>query len=97
MKYHFGTDISIDDIADAAGIEKSYFQKLFKEQIGVSTISYLNGIRIKKAKELIASGIDFKSVAVAVGINDVYYFSKLFTKTEGITPSAYRKNLKRGQ
>ncbi len=94
MDFYFNTDISIDDIAAAAGVERSYFYRVFKQCMGIAPITYLTNVRISKAKELIEAGIDFKTVASAVGISDVYYFSKLFSKVEGITPSAYRKSIK---
>jgi len=94
MEYNLDTPISVDSIAEAAGIEKSYFYKIFVKEMGVSPIKYLTDIRINKAKALIKSGIHFKAVATAVGINDIYYFSKLFTKVVGMTPSEYRKKVK---
>ena len=94
MEYYFDASISLDDIANAAGVEKSYFYKIFIKEMGVSPIKYLTGIRINKAKSLIKSGLHFKETAIAIGINDIYYFSKLFTKTTGMTPSEYRRKVK---
>lgn len=91
MEYAFDRDLSMDEVASAAGVERSYFYRVFKEKMGISPIAYLTRLRIKKAKTLITAGMSFKEAASAVGISDVYYFSKLFTKTEGITPSEYRK------
>ncbi|MBQ7897725.1 MAG: helix-turn-helix domain-containing protein [Clostridia bacterium] len=95
MEYNFDSPISVEGIAAAAGIEKSYFYKIFVKEMGISPIKYLTDIRINKAKALIKSGIHFKAVATAVGINDIYYFSKLFTKSVGMTPSEYRKKIKK--
>lgn len=94
MEYNLDSPISVDDIATAAGIEKSYFYKIFINEMEISPIQYLTNLRINKAKALIKSGINFKAVASAVGISDIYYFSKLFTKTVGMTPSQYRKKIK---
>lgn len=91
MENYYNTGISVDSVTNAIGVERSYFYRLFKSQVGVSPIDYLTTLRINRSKALIESGIDLKTVAASVGINDIYYFSKLFKKTEGLTPSAYRK------
>lgn len=94
MEYNFDSPITVDSIAAAAGIEKSYFYKIFVKEMGMSPIKYLTNVRINKAKSLIRLGIHFKAVATAVGINDIYYFSKLFTKVVGMTPSEYRRKVR---
>lgn len=91
MEYYYGNNINVSDISCYLGIERTYFYRIFKSATGISPTEYLTNIRIEKAKQLIASGDSFASVASAVGINDIYYFSKLFSKEVGITPSEYRK------
>ena len=87
MEYYYGNNINVSDISCYLGIERTYFYRIFKSATGISPTEYLTNIRIEKAKQLIASGDSFASVASAVGINDIYYFSKLFSKEVGITPS----------
>ena len=65
--------------------------RVFKNETGTSPTDFLTKLRIEKSKQLIESGESFSAVASAVGISDIYYFSKLFTKEIGMTPSAYRK------
>lgn len=91
MKYNFSDGISPSDVSNYLGIERTYFYRLFKNETGFSPSDYLTKLRIEKAKQLIASGESFTTVASAVGINDIYYFSKLFTKEVGISPTVYRK------
>ena len=91
MEYYFGDGISASDVSNYLGIERTYFYRIFKGEAGVSPTDYLTNLRIEKAKQLILSGDSFATVASSVGINDIYYFSKLFAKEVGMTPSAYRK------
>ncbi len=93
MEYYYGNNISASDVSDYVGIDRTYFYRIFKNATGVSPTDYLLNLRIEKAKQLISSGESFASTASAVGINDVYYFSKLFLKITKMTPSKYRKNL----
>ena len=74
-------------------LERSYFHRIFKQETGLSPEEYLIKFRIRRAKELIQKGIDFKDIAQSVGIGDVYYFSQVFKKHESMTPSEYRKQL----
>lgn len=93
MDYSYGNGITASDVSDYLGIERTYFYRIFKESQGISPTDYLLNIRIEKAKQLITAGDSFASIASAVGISDIYYFSKLFTKAVGMTPSSYRKTV----
>ncbi len=93
MEYYFPDGISASDVSNYLGIERTYFYRIFKEETGISPTEYLTDLRIEKAKQLIQSGDSFASIASAVGISDIYYFSKLFTKKVGVTPSSYRKTV----
>ena len=93
MEYYYGSGISASDVSNYLGIERTYFYRIFKAETGTSPTEYLTKLRIEKAKQLISSGDSFAQIASAVGISDIYYFSKLFTKEVGITPSSYRKAL----
>jgi two-component system response regulator YesN len=67
---------------------------MFKKELGKSFIDYLNDIRIEKAKGLLKD-VKYKTYEVAeiVGISDAHYFSKLFKKHSGMTPSEYRETI----
>ena len=91
MEYYFSGGISASDVSNYLGIERTYFYRIFKSETGVSPTDFLTDLRIEKAKQLISAGDSFATVASAVGINDIYYFSKLFTNEVGMTPSSFRK------
>ena len=85
-------DISSTDIADFVKLNRSYLFKIFKKQTGISVSQYLIKHRIDKACEFFEEyNFTISQVAQMVGIEDVYYFSKLFKKVLGITPSEYKK------
>ena len=70
---------------------KSHLLHSFKRDEGTSPMRYLNSYRIEKAKELLKSGERVTAVALSVGFSNPVYFSELFRRQVGITPSAFKK------
>jgi AraC-like DNA-binding protein len=92
MRRHYSEDISIDDIAAALSISTRYFQKIFKQAIGHTPMDHLNKLRIDKAKLLLRkTDIPLADLCLMVGINSRQYFSYLFKKYTGISPSEFRQ------
>lgn len=92
---HYNERITLDSLASALGISVPQLKRLFREQIGQSMVAYLTALRISEAKRLIRQGqITFTQVAEAVGYENIYYFSTLFKKQTGLTPTEYAKSLK---
>lgn len=91
--YH--RDISLREAADALYISPAYLSFLFKNEMKVNFIDYLNNYRIQVAKELLKD-IRLKNYEVAfkVGFQDEKYFYKIFKKYTGLTASQYRDSLK---
>lgn len=92
---HPEADTGIAAAARMAHMSESYFSRLFKSEMGVGFVDYVNGARMEKAKALL-SGTDLLicEVAQAVGIENANYFSILFKKATGMPPGEYR--LKKG-
>jgi len=88
---HYTKNITLQDLADSLYITPAYFSSLFKQEMKVNFISYLNTYRIKMAKELLKD-ITFKNYEIAykVGFIDEKHFYKTFKKNTGLTPSQYR-------
>ena len=90
--------ITIDSMASLCNISPSYFSKLFKKSIGDNFSSYINKVRIKKAKELLeASDVPISNLALDLGFEDCGYFIKVFKKIEGVTPAVYRNEYNVGK
>lgn len=83
--------VSIEALAKAAELSPSRFRVLFKHYTGHSVVRYQNWLRVNKAKDLLLSGeYSVTEAAQEVGFVDVYYFSRLFKKLTGFSPSYYR-------
>lgn len=97
LNENYASHISLDEIARNMYLSPVYISKLFKEETGESPINYLIQIRLDKAKDILLTDNygSIKSVASAVGYEDVYYFSKLFKKYYGMAPAYYRKQEKK--
>lgn len=87
-------DLSLKAQAAFLEINPSYLSTLFKKETGVSLTEYVNRRRIEHGILLLnTTSLQIQAVAQRCGIPDVNYFSKLFKKTTGMTPMAYRKSI----
>lgn len=88
------SDISLEDIARRVEISPFYFSKLFKEETGENFIDYLTMARVRRAKGLLLDrALSVRDVGVESGYSDPNYFSKLFKKVVGLTPTEYRESV----
>lgn len=79
--------ITLDEIAEQSNLSKYYFTKKFKETTGKTFNEFLNGVRCKKAKEILKCGKSVNEACFSSGFNDPAYFSRVFKKIIGIPPS----------
>ncbi|GKU25756.1 response regulator [Clostridium folliculivorans] len=85
-------ELDLDTVAARFNLSCYYFSRTFKEIIGYNFSDYINILRIKKAKELLRdNSISIKEICFSVGYNDPNYFSKVFKKYEGRSPTEFRK------
>lgn len=88
---HYQKDISLDDVSREVDISPYYFSKLFKEATGDNFIEYLTNLRIDKAKDLLDNTeLSMKEICVQVGYANPNYFSRIFKKNVGVTPTEYK-------
>ena len=85
-------ELTVQELCDISGISSTYFRKRFYEKFGVTPNKYLNALRIEYAKELLDSGAySVERVAGEVGFLDAKYFSTVFRRVTGMTPTEYKK------
>lgn len=91
INVHYQESITLNDTAEHTYVSTFYLSRMFTKELGKNFIDYLNEIRIEKAKEFLLN-TNYKTYEVAemVGVRDAHYFSKLFKKYTGVTPSEYK-------
>lgn len=90
--HYMDEEISLNTVANVANVSSNYFSALFSQNMGQTFIEYLTTLRMNKAKELLrCTGMRSSEIAGEIGYKDAHYFSYLFKKTQGMTPSDYRK------
>jgi len=90
---HYHEEISSADIEKLCGISYKHICAVFKENTGMTVKKYLIGARLKAACRLIAeTPMSVSEISEAVGMGDVYYFSRIFKREKGCSPSRYRKD-----
>lgn len=89
---HFLGEMSLDEMAKEVGISPYYLSKLFKEAEGVNYIDYVTRLRIDYAKEqLLGTEKSIKEICLDSGYGDPNYFSRIFKKWTGSTPTEFRE------
>lgn len=92
-KEHYqDTGLSLQEVADAVGLSRTYFSSTFKELTGEKYWDYLSRYRIEKAKILLKeTGLSQAEISEKVGYNSEYHFSRKFKELAGISPNKFRK------
>ena len=89
---NYPQNITLSLLADMAGYNEDYFSKLFKASTGFGYKEFIQTVRIKAAKEMLAHGKDSVcTIAFKCGFSDSNYFSSVFKKITGLPPLKYRK------
>lgn len=88
---HYADKISLTDIADHIGISVAHMCRTFISSTGITINHYLNQTRCNVALQMIKNGVSVADAAIAVGFNDYNYFSRVFRKLLGFSPSYAKK------
>ncbi|WP_341876078.1 response regulator [Defluviitalea saccharophila] len=89
---NYAKSITLEDVSREINVSPQYFSKLFKEETGKNFIDYLTNIRISAAKELLSRGnLSIKEICYHIGYSDPNYFSRIFKKVVGVTPTEYKE------
>ena len=93
LQQHLSEELSLSVLAEEFHLNPQYISQLFKSEIGVNFLAYLTGIRMEKAKKLLlTTSLSVAEVSEQSGYADYRVFTKVFKKTEGVTPSQYRRD-----
>lgn len=98
IKLHFESPLTLQGIAETIHVNASHLSRKFKEDTGMSIIDFINQNRIEAAKLYLQSNTStITEIAFIVGFNDVNYFSRVFKKMTGLTPSQFRRKHSTGE
>ncbi|GAB6085362.1 response regulator [Alkaliphilus crotonatoxidans] len=90
-------EISLQQASNQAILSSSYLSRLFKKELGINFVSYINLKKVRAGKKYLKfSDMTINDVAFELGYNESSYFCKVFKGIEGITPTQYREGLKEG-
>jgi len=94
LEERFVETVSIDHLAELAGMSRYHFMRLFKEKYRKSVGDYVTELRLNEAKRLMAepNELTLRDIAERVGYNNAAYFSRLFKKQVGFAPVVYLRN-----
>lgn len=88
---NYNKNFKLSNLADKLGISVQYMCKIFKQHTGTTIIKFINDVRCSRANSLILKGHSITGAALSVGYNDVNYFSRVYKKIYGKSPSNFIK------
>lgn len=93
IKRNYNKKLTIDEIAQAVYLSPCYLSRIFKHTLGCTLMEYKNRVRIEKAKKMLKNPkYTIMQVAEKSGFDDPAYFTRVFKRVEGITPSRFKQN-----
>lgn len=97
IENNYNRDISLDEVSRNLNISPYYFSKLFKEETGGNFVEYVTERRINQAKNLLKNpDKSIKEICMEVGYSDPNYFSRIFKRYQGVSPTEYKENIGSG-
>lgn len=98
IQRNYSNPIKVTDIAEYVCINRSYLYTLFSESMGMSPQQFLSTFRLTKATEYLQlTSLPIETIALSCGYTDPMIFAKAFKQLKGISPSAYRKEMIKGE
>lgn len=87
---HYGEAITLRMLADMCYMNQNYFSAVFRDNVGMTYVKYLNAVRMERAKEMLREGKKIKVISEKCGFQNTRYFSEKFKSYTGVTPEQYR-------
>jgi two-component system, response regulator YesN len=91
IRKNYNQQLKIENLAQMFGYNSIYLGQLFKNHTGMYFNSYLEKVRIDRARELLMKGLKVYQVAEQIGFHNLDYFSSKFKKHTGVSPSDYNE------
>lgn len=90
---NYSKRITVSDVADAAHVSESYLSRIMRRELGFSPIEYVNIVKMEMAKKWLKTELSVEEVSVAVGFSGSKYFSTVFKRYTGLTPTEFRDKI----
>lgn len=95
IDFHYMEPLNLEALAARFSINRNYLSSRFHQEVGKTVTDYINGIRIRRAQELLGkTALSMQNVAEQCGFSDANYFTRTFRRITGVSPSEYRRTLK---
>ena len=88
---HLTTQVHLSEAAGEIGVSNAYLSTVFKKEMGVNFIEYVNQKKVDLAKQMLDEGKLVYEVSDVLGFENCTYFSKVFKRYEGISPDGYKR------
>ena len=95
VDFHYMEPLSLESLADRYSVNKNYLSTRFHKEVGMTVTDYINLTRVRRSLKLLSgTTLSMPEVAERCGFSDANYFTRIFKKIHGTTPTEYRKSLK---
>ena len=96
MRRRYAMNLTLEEVAQAAGYSPAYFSRIFREDTGKTFREYLNELRVERSRALLlTTDLTVAEVSAMAGFNDQSYFCRIFRRITGETPDRFRKRFAR--
>ena len=93
MNEHIYENITVDALADMCSLSTANMKKIFKKYTGMGVIKYFTGLKINLAAKMLEQGTSIVEISKALSFDNQNYFSTVFKREMGVSPSAYREKI----
>jgi AraC-like DNA-binding protein len=88
---HYRDPVSLENLSTLTNLNRSYLVRIFRHAVGIPPYTYLNQIRVEKAKQFLKQGMPIAEIAIAVGMSDQSHLNRHFKRIVGVSPGQYRQ------